>query len=63
MVLTINSNYFTDRLVFIMTAESVLCEIYNLRLCVTQTNAGLQGVKVKRNKLNFCSLELLSLDK
>jgi len=63
MVLTINSNYFIDRLVFIMTAESVLCEIYNLRLCVTQTNAGLQGVKVKRNKLNFCSLELLSLDK
>jgi len=63
MVLTINANYFIDRLVFTMTAKSALCEIYNLLLRITQTNAGLQGVNVKCNKINFCSLQLLSLDK
>jgi len=45
-----------------MTAENILCEIHNLLLCVIQTNAGLQGVEVKCNKINFCSLQLLSLD-
>jgi len=63
MVLTINANNFIDRLVFIMTAESVLCEIHNLLLCITQKNAGLQDVQVKYNEINFCSLQLLSLDK
>jgi hypothetical protein len=55
MVHTIKANYFTDRLDFTMTAESVLCEVHNLPLCtrITQTNAGLQGVKIKCNKLNL----------